>query len=124
MWWSYTIPPSEHTGIYIPVSSKYLFLSSTTSIKALACPRPIPFVSRVIQIDPPPTPTFIKSAPAFAKYLNPSLSTTFPAPIFRSSPYFSLTKSIVFFCHTEYPSEESIQIISTPASTSAGILSS
>ena len=124
MWWSCTIPPSEHTGIYTPVSSKYLFLASITSISAEACPRPIPFVSRVIQIEPPPTPTFIKSAPACAKYLNPSASTTFPAPILTLSPYFALTKSIVFFCQTEYPSEESIQIKSTPASTNAGILSS
>ena len=41
-----------------------------------------------MQIEPPPTPTFIKSAPASAKYKNPSLSTTFPAPIFTESPYF------------------------------------
>ena len=84
----------------------------------------MPFCSLVIQIDPPPTPTFIKSAPASAKYKKPSLSTTFPAPILTLSPYFSLTKSIVFFCHTEKPSEESIHNISTPASTNAGILSS
>ena len=101
MWWSCTIPPSEQIGIYTPVFSKYSSLAATTSNKALACPRPIPFVSRVIQIDPPPTPTFMKSAPASAKYKNPSLSTTLPAPIFTSSPYCSLTYSIVFFCHTE-----------------------
>ena len=86
MWWSCTIPPSEHTGIYIPVSLKYSSLAATTSIKAEACPRPIPFVSLVIQIEPPPTPTLMKSAPASARYLNPSLSTTFPAPIFTLSP--------------------------------------
>ena len=66
----------------------------------------------------------MKSAPASAKYLNPSLSTMFPAPIFTLSPYVFLTNSIVFFCHTEYPSDESIHRISTPASTNAGILSS
>ena len=77
----------------------------------------------MIQIDPPPTPTLIKSAPASAKYLNPSLSTTLPAPILTVSPYFFLTKSIVSFCHIEYPSDESIQSTSTPALIKAGILS-
>ena len=47
----------------------------------------MPLVSLVIHIEPPPTPTFMKSAPASAKYLKPSASTTFPAPIFTSSPY-------------------------------------
>ena len=32
----------------------------------VACPRPIPFCSHVIQMEPPPMPTFIKSAPASA----------------------------------------------------------
>jgi IMP dehydrogenase len=39
-------------------------LASATSIKAVACPRPMPFCSRVIQMEPPPIPTLTKSAPA------------------------------------------------------------
>ena len=76
------MPPSEHIGMYTPVFLKYLSRSLLTSISDVACPRPIPFVSRVIQIEPPPIPTLIKSAPQSAKNLNPSALTTFPAPIF------------------------------------------
>ena len=103
---------------------KYSSLASQTSIKAVACPRPIPFVSRVIQIEPPPIPTLTKSAPFSAKNKNPSLSTTLPAPIFTVSPYLFLTKSIVLFCHSEKPSDESIHKTSAPAFIKAGILSS
>ena len=88
----------------------------------MACPLPIPFVSRVIQIEPPPIPTFTKSAPQSARNLNPSASTTFPAPTFTLSPYLSLIHLIVNFCQSENPSDESIQSTSAPASTRAGTL--
>jgi len=65
---------------------KYSSRAFATSIVAVACPRPIPFCSRVMQIDPPPIPTLTKSAPASAKNLNPSASTTLPAPTFTLSP--------------------------------------
>ena len=65
----------------------------------------------------------MKSAPASAKNLNPSLSTILPAPTFTVSPYFSLINLIVFACQAEYPSLESIHNTSAPASTKAGTLS-
>ena len=70
----------------MPVSLKYSSLALETSMTAVACPLPIPLVSLVIQIDPPPIPILTKSAPAFARNLNPSASTTFPAPTFTLSP--------------------------------------
>ena len=69
-------------------------------------------------------PTFTKSAPARARKRKPSRSTTLPAPTLTVSPYFSRMKSMVFFCQTEYPSEESMHRISAPASTRAGTRSS
>ena len=63
-----------------------IFMPYITSMVAVACPRPIPFVSRVIQIDPPPIPTLIKSAPHSARKRKPSLSTTLPAPTLTVSP--------------------------------------
>ena len=65
----------------MPVSLKYLSLSLQTSITDEACPLPMPFVSLVIHIEPPPIPTFTKSAPASAKNLKPLPSTTLPPPI-------------------------------------------
>ena len=44
--------------------------------------------------EPPPIPIFIKSAPASAKNLKPSLSTTLPAPILTLSPYVSLKDNV------------------------------
>ena len=49
------------------MSLSLIHISLATSCKAVACPRPIPFCSRVIQIEPPPMPTFMKSAPASTK---------------------------------------------------------
>ena len=104
----------------MPVSLKYSSRAAATSITEVACPRPIPLVSRVMHIAPPPMPTFIKSAPHSAKKRKPSRSTIFPAPTFILSPYFSLIHVMVIFCHSLKPSEESMHRTSAPASTSAG----
>ena len=72
--------------MYTPVSLKYSSRALATSIVAVAWPLPIPLVSLVIQIEPPPIPILIKSAPQSAKNLKPSASTTLPAPTFTLSP--------------------------------------
>ena len=61
----------------------------------------MPLVSRVMQMEPPPMPTLTKSAPAWARNRNPSLSTTLPAPTFTLSPYFSRIKARVCACQQE-----------------------
>ena len=71
--------------VYIPKETEVLIRWGTPT-KVKYRDLPIPFVSRVIQIDPPPIPILIKSAPHSAKNLNPSASTTFPAPTFTLSP--------------------------------------
>ena len=48
---------------------------------AVAWPRPMPLVSRVMQIEPPPMPTLTKSAPASARKRKPSRSTTLPVDL-------------------------------------------
>ena len=95
------MPPSEQMGTYTPVSRKYSSRAAATSIRAVAWPRPMPLVSRVMQMEPPPMPTLTKSAPASARKRKPSRSTTLPAPTFTVLPYFSRMKSRVFFCQQE-----------------------
>ena len=70
----------------MPFFFAYSSRAFETSITLVACPLPIPLVSRVMQIEPPPIPTLIKSAPASERKLKPSSSTTFPAPIGTLSP--------------------------------------
>ena len=77
----------------------------------------------MIQIEPPPIPTLTKSAPASAKKLNPSSSTTLPAPHLTLFLYVFLIQAKVSFCQSEKPSLESIHNKSAPASISAGTLS-
>ena len=72
--------------MYTPVSSKYSSRAFATSMVAVAWPRPMPFCSRVMQMEPPPMPTLMKSAPASARKRKPSASTTLPAPTFTESP--------------------------------------
>ena len=68
----------------------------------------------MIQIEPPPIPTLIKSAPASAKKLKPSASTTLPAPTlaFGYLPWIHFNVSA---CQSEKPSDESIHKTSAPA---------
>ena len=54
-------------GTYVPVLWQYSSRARAASITAVAWPRPMPFCSRVMQIEPPPMPTFTKSAPASAR---------------------------------------------------------
>ena len=114
------MPPSEQMGTYTPVSLKYSSRALATSMTAVAWPRPIPLVSRVMQMEPPPIPIFTKSAPACAKKRKPSRSTTLPAPTLTLSPYLARIQLMVRLCHSEKPSEESMHSTSAPASTSAG----
>ena len=108
----------------MPVSWKYSSRALATSMTAVACPRPMPFCSRVMQMEPPPMPIFTKSAPALARKRKPSRSTTLPAPTFTASPYFWRIHWMVRLCHSEKPSEESMHSTSTPASRRAGTRSS
>ena len=111
-------PPSAITGMYLPVSAKYLSRSSVTSITVVANPLPVPFCSCVIQIEPPPIPTFTAFAPASTRKRKPSLVIIFPpiTGVFGNSFTIHLTAS-AWYCVC--PSEESIAITSTFALTKA-----
>ena len=49
--------------MYQPVSLKYSSRALATARTAEAWPQPIPFCSRVMQMEPPPIPILMKSAP-------------------------------------------------------------
>src|SRR5690606_17588037 len=51
-------PPSAITGTPVPLNA------SPTEITAESCGTPTPAITRVVQIDPGPIPTFTPSAPA------------------------------------------------------------
>ena len=82
------MPPSEITGIL-------LFEASCEHSKtAVICGMPIPVTTRVVQIDPPPMPTFTASAPAVIRSLVASAVATLPA-ISWISGYSFLIASVV-----------------------------
>mmetsp|Transcript_49098 Transcript_49098/g.147836 ORF Transcript_49098/g.147836 Transcript_49098/m.147836 type:complete len:202 (+) Transcript_49098:384-989(+) len=74
----FRMPPSAIMG------TPWRSASSTHSSKAVSCGTPHPVTSRVIQIDPGPTPTLIASAPASTSALTPSSVATLPATISMS----------------------------------------
>ena len=81
--------PAKDVDAITDISIAQLFAGRADAFYACtaeAWPRPMPFCSRVMQMEPPPMPIFTKSAPCSARKLKPSASTTLPAPIFTESP--------------------------------------
>ncbi len=79
---------------------------------------PAPLTTRVVQIEPAPTPTLIASAPASARASMPSSVTTLPATT-GSEGQLALIRSIALITPAECPWAVSIPTASTAAATSA-----
>ncbi len=84
---------------------------------------PAPEITRVVQIEPAPTPTLIASAPAPASAITPSSVTTLPAITGRSG-HPALMRSIAFTTPAEWPWAVSMTTASTPRAASASTRSS
>ena len=84
---------------------------------------PAPLITRVVQIDPAPTPTLMASAPASASASTPSSVTTLPAiTAARATP--PLIRSMALITPAEWPWAVSMATTSTPIATSASTRSS
>ena len=81
-----------------------------------SCGMPAPLTTRVVQIDPAPTPTLTASAPASARVSTPSSVTTLPA-MTGSSGHPPLIRSIALITPAEWPWAVSMVTASTPWST-------
>src|SRR5437879_5657452 len=106
----YLMPPSAMTGMS-PAPR-------TASTIAVICGTPIPVTTRVVQIDPGPTPTLIASTPRSARSRAPDSVATFPATSCASgkaSRKQATASSTPWLC----PWAESTTITSQPASSSA-----
>src|SRR5580698_7350310 len=112
----YRIPPSPITGT--PVPSNAL----ATRAIALICGTPTPAMTRVVQIDPGPMPTFTASAPCLTRSKAASAVTMLP-PITWMSEYFALILETISSTPREWPCEVSTTTTSTPASRNAATLS-
>ena len=84
---------------------------------------PAPLMTRVVQIDPAPTPTLMASAPAAARASTPSSVTTLPATTGRSGQL-ALIRSMALITPAEWPWAVSMATASTPRLTSASTRSS
>ena len=74
----YRTPPSPMIGTPEPL------IASAHSWMALNCGRPTPATTRVVQIEPGPTPTFTASTPVSTSARAPSPVATLPATTCRS----------------------------------------
>ena len=79
-----------------------------------SCGMPAPLTTRVVQIEPAPTPTLIASAPASASASTPSSVTTLPATTGRLG-HEPLIRSIALITPAEWPWAVSIATASTPS---------
>ncbi len=109
----YCRPPSPITGT---PAGRHAWEASQI---AVTCGTPTPETTRVVQIEPGPTPTFTPSAPASTRALAPANVATLPPMMSTSraagSDFSRRTMSITpWVC----PCAVSTMIASTPASTS------
>jgi hypothetical protein len=106
------MPPSAIIGRF------HFCASAAHSITAYSCGTPTPATTRVVQIDPAPSPTRIASAPASANARTPSRVATLPAITSRSGSARLISRT-AFSTPCECPCAESMTMKSTPASASA-----
>ena len=106
----YLMPPSAITGTS-PAPA-------TASSTAVSCGMPTPATTRVVQMEPGPTPTFTPSTPRSTSARAPSRVAMFPAMSCTSG---SASRTCAVACSTpaECPCAVSTTSTSTPASTSA-----
>ena len=110
------MPPSAITGI------PCLIAASATSKTAVTCGTPTPATTRVVQIDPGPTPAFRQSAPA-------SISASAASPVAMLPAISSMSNSdlirrTISTTAREWPWAVSTTITSTSAATRAAARSS
>ena len=113
----YVMPPSAITGRSSCCARRVV------NQMADSCGMPAPLTTRVVQIEPAPTPTFTASAPAAWSASTPSSVTTLPATTARFGQ-FDLIRSIAFTTPAEWPCAVSIAIASTAMALSASTRSS
>ena len=106
----YLTPPSAITGMS-PAPS-------TASITAVSCGTPTPVTTRVVQMDPGPTPTFTASTPRATRAAAPSREATLPA-ISCTFGTASRTRAVASRTPSECPCAVSITRTSAPASANA-----
>jgi hypothetical protein len=106
----YLMPPSAITGMS-PAPS-------TASNTAVSWGTPTPVTTRVVQIDPGPTPTFTASTPRSTRACAAARVATFPATSCTSGNI-SRTMEVASNTPSECPCAVSMTSTSTPASTSA-----
>src|SRR6266851_2963289 len=106
----YLMPPSAITGTS-PAPA-------TASRMAVICGTPTPVTTRVVQIEPGPTPTFTASTPRSTRARAPASVATLPATSCTSGNA-SRSSDTVSSTPLECPCAESTTITSTPASSSA-----
>ena len=110
----YCRPPSAMIGM--PVSRA----ASDASYTAVTWGTPTPATTRVVQIEPGPTPTFTASAPASMRAWAPDRVATFPPMTSIASKARSpLSRRMMSRTPAESPLAVSTTITSTPASRSA-----
>src|SRR2546426_1103398 len=106
----YLMPPSAITGTSpAPV---------TASTIAVICGMPTPVTTRVVQIEPGPTPTFTASTPRSTSARAPASVATLP-PTSCASGYASRRQATVLSTASECPCAESTTMTSHPASMRA-----
>src|SRR5258705_4705382 len=105
----YCMPPSPMTGT--PASRQ----ARAASMIAVTCGTPTPATTRVVQIDPGPTPTFTASAPAATMASAPAWVATFP-PMMSTSGASCLSRATISITLRLWPCAESTTSASTPAS--------
>ena len=88
----------------------------------MSCGTPEPVITRVIQIEPEPTPTFTASTPALIRSSVPFAVATFPAISSQSGNAF-LIFFTVFIAFSLWPCAISTTIASVPAPSNASVLS-
>src|SRR5207249_1011357 len=106
----YLMPPSAMTGTS-PAAA-------TASRIAVTCGTPTPVTTRVVQIEPGPTPTLTASTPRSISAWAPSPVATFP-PTSCASGNASRRHPTVSSTPCEWPCAESTTMTSHPASSSA-----
>ena len=104
----YLIPPSAMRGIpFFDATAEHFMI-------AVIWGTPTPAMTRVVQIDPGPTPTFTQSAPALISASVPSPVATFPAISCTLGKFFRSDRTVLI-TSLEWPCAVSTQRRSAPA---------
>ena len=106
------IPPSAMIGTPADAAA------AAQSRIAVSCGTPAPVTTRVVQVDPGPTPTLTPSAPAAIRSRVPSAVATFPT-ISETSGQRGRMASTVLTARLEWPWAMSITSTSTSSAASA-----